>query len=378
MIEQQVEKLRQLLSSYDVSPQEKKEIIDDYKQMIEDGKQKGLSDSAILEMIGTPEELMSELRLDFKRKKRIPKGEKLIALTPFISLIAFLILGFNFNLWHPGWLVFLLIPITAIIVEMINDHDKHLTTALSPFVAGIIFFIAGFQYNLWHPAWLIFLIIPVFGIINSRDEMDRLTLFTALSPFISLTGFILIVYTTGNAHYAWLLFLLVVIFGSFHKDDKKKRWLFLTSLFVSIILYILIGNIFGNWPLAGLSFILAIVTGLFTGFIQISTDFNIEGTSRSEIVTNIFIILLSIGLFIAAGLLFDLWAVSWLFLLIIPMAMIVRYNDDPMKLTPLSPFVAVTIFMLLGFLYDLWHISWVAFLLIPIVAILEGHDEDDD
>ena len=32
----------------------------------------------------------------------------------WIASLAYLVLGFFFNLWHPGWLVFLAIPLGAI------------------------------------------------------------------------------------------------------------------------------------------------------------------------------------------------------------------------------------------------------------------------
>ncbi len=38
--------------------------------------------------------------------------QKLTALSPFIAIILYIpILGFYFDLWHPGWLVFLLTAI---------------------------------------------------------------------------------------------------------------------------------------------------------------------------------------------------------------------------------------------------------------------------
>ena len=36
---------------------------------------------------------------------------KINGITPFVCTIVFLILGFYKGLWHPGWIVFLLIPL---------------------------------------------------------------------------------------------------------------------------------------------------------------------------------------------------------------------------------------------------------------------------
>ena len=41
--------------------------------------------------------------------------KKIVAITPFVSLIAFILLAY-FDLAHPGWLVFLLIPLAPFLV----------------------------------------------------------------------------------------------------------------------------------------------------------------------------------------------------------------------------------------------------------------------
>ena len=41
---------------------------------------------------------------------------KIIAATPFVSLIIFLLAGFVGGYWHPGWTAFLLIPIMPVIL----------------------------------------------------------------------------------------------------------------------------------------------------------------------------------------------------------------------------------------------------------------------
>ena len=41
---------------------------------------------------------------------------RIIAVTPLVSLIIFLTVGYVFNIWHPTWVAFLLIPITAILI----------------------------------------------------------------------------------------------------------------------------------------------------------------------------------------------------------------------------------------------------------------------
>jgi hypothetical protein len=367
MREKWMDSLEKEFSQYDISKTEKQDILEDYKQMIEDGKQKGLSQEAILKMVGSPEKMMKEL--GYHKKNRFPGGEKLIALSPFISLIIFMILGLTKDLWHPGWLVFLLIPVTAIIVEMGNDREEYLLTALSPFISISVFLAFGFFYGIWHPTWLIFIIIPFFGVFESKKEMDQLTFYTALSPFVSFTAFMVVGYFTGAYHLAWLLLLLVVLLGIFHENHLKHRVLLLISLFVSVALYLVLGFYVTTWIVASSSFILFILVGIFSGFVSIE----VNGFSKHR--SDLFIVLFPIALFLALSYFFDLWAISWLCLLLIPTLMILKYRDDnDALLTSLSPFVSLTLFIVLGYFYDLWQIAWLAFLLIPIIAIVEDRD----
>lgn len=51
----------------------------------------------------------NKAREEAERRKR-----KADAAYPMTITILYLVLGFVFNLWHPGWLIFLLIPILNI------------------------------------------------------------------------------------------------------------------------------------------------------------------------------------------------------------------------------------------------------------------------
>ncbi len=90
---------------------------------------------------------------------------KIIAATPMISLIAYLLLGFCANAWHPGWIVFFAIPI----VPMILGIDS--ISGLYPLVVVIAYLVMGFVWNLWHPGWIIFLTIPLVEIFLPKRKM---------------------------------------------------------------------------------------------------------------------------------------------------------------------------------------------------------------
>jgi len=98
-----------------------------------------------------------------KNKSKIVK--KIEALLPLISVIVFLVLGFCKGLWHPGWVVFLLIPIGEILLNMVNKKGKALIMSITIVICTAIFLVLGLVYGWWHPGWLVFLLIPVVSII---------------------------------------------------------------------------------------------------------------------------------------------------------------------------------------------------------------------
>ena len=70
---------------------------------------------------------------------------------------AYLVLGFVFHAWHPGWIIFLTVPLFYL-----PDSDCTPVRLLgNPIVITIIYLLLGTVCHLWHPGWLIFLLIPL-------------------------------------------------------------------------------------------------------------------------------------------------------------------------------------------------------------------------
>lgn len=80
---------------------------------------------------------------------------KIIAATPLLATIVYLLLGFCAGAWHPGWIVFLAIPIVPMIL------GKTTLRGLYPLLVVIAYLVMGLVWDLWHPGWIIFLTIPV-------------------------------------------------------------------------------------------------------------------------------------------------------------------------------------------------------------------------
>jgi len=99
-------------------------------------------------------------------KKDIWKA-KIMGITPFISLIAFFLLGLIWDLWNPGWLVFFLIPLMALILGYIKFKFSY------PILCVLIYILLGLIFGSqgWTIGWVVFLTIPIYYILFSKDSI---------------------------------------------------------------------------------------------------------------------------------------------------------------------------------------------------------------
>ncbi|MCK4552339.1 MAG: DUF1700 domain-containing protein [Tenericutes bacterium] len=378
MKEGYLEELKELLSEYSIKQDELEDILADYHEMIEDAKSKKMSDDEIIKMIGSPKQVVKDLSEELESGEEYiyyhrggPKPERrdnrLTALMPFISVIIYFILGFGFNLWHPGWLVFLSIPMVAIVVNAFDKNAMNGLVALSPFIAVITYLILGFSMGAWHPGWLVFMIIPLMGILSGIKTMKFLSFLTAISPFIITITFIFIGTYTGVWNPYWLLFLLIPMIGILHEPKAWKVIVMELSFAIAIAGYLVSGYIFEEW-----------VLGLFSFLIPIGVSILVSDDSFLVInVGNktIWIMTLILGvIYIGLGILIpETWAYLWMIFLIIPVYAIVRYSSKSERIIAVMPFVSLIIFFSLGFFFTWWKFAWIAFLLIPMVAILKDN-----
>lgn len=79
-----------------------------------------------------------------------------------LTVLAYLLMGFLSDLWHPGWLVFFLIPIYYSFWEAVKKRDLQ-SVPVAIIVTGV-YLLLGCQWGLWHPYWALFFIIPVYHI----------------------------------------------------------------------------------------------------------------------------------------------------------------------------------------------------------------------
>ena len=79
---------------------------------------------------------------------------------PVLVVVAYLVLGFVFHLWHPGWIIFLTIPL----FYLPESQRQPVRLLGNPVMITIIYLLLGTVCDLWHPGWLIFLLIPLLAV----------------------------------------------------------------------------------------------------------------------------------------------------------------------------------------------------------------------
>ena len=85
------------------------------------------------------------------------------AIAIFLIVIAYLLIGFLCNLWHPGWIMFLFYPATLSLIDAVNKR-KMMSFQYPVLVTGV-YLILGFLVGLWHPGWIVFLTIPIYYVV---------------------------------------------------------------------------------------------------------------------------------------------------------------------------------------------------------------------
>ncbi|MCL2815349.1 MAG: hypothetical protein FWD23_12180, partial [Oscillospiraceae bacterium] len=69
--------------------------------------------------------------------------------------------------WHPTWLLFLTIPVYYEMIAMTKAKGFRSKANIFPYpvLCAIFFLCIGFDYDIWHPAWMVFLTIPVYYMV---------------------------------------------------------------------------------------------------------------------------------------------------------------------------------------------------------------------
>ena len=105
-----------------------------------------------------------------KRTERVLRAFQ--TMIPILTVAAYLVLGAVFKMWHPGWIVFVILPALMSIFDCIIV--KKVSAFVYPLFATTVFLVLGFYFDWWHPAWIVFITIPLFymfaGMIDKEED----------------------------------------------------------------------------------------------------------------------------------------------------------------------------------------------------------------
>ncbi|MBQ8878696.1 MAG: helix-turn-helix domain-containing protein [Lachnospiraceae bacterium] len=89
-----------------------------------------------------------------------------------IIIVIYVLIGSVWNAWHPGWLIFLLIPIWDSLLEAIERRDA--ARFAYPVLMVLLFLCLGIFAFLWHPGWVVFLTVPLYySLIDYFKDRSR-------------------------------------------------------------------------------------------------------------------------------------------------------------------------------------------------------------
>ena len=355
--------LKDILDEFDISEEKKAEVLSDYDTQIEAAIENPHDAKKLETLFKDEASLRKELEKKYPKKQAERRDHAIKALTPLFSLVLFLIMGMLFDAWHPGWMVFLLVPFTAITLDVSHAIHRGKRMLFIFALTLLAYLFLGLFYDLWHPGWLILTPAVMVGIVL-LPELNPIQKLTALSPFISLNAFILIGYFTGVYSPTWTVFILMVAVGLLNEKRHAHRWILESLLLVSIGSYFLIGLWLHNWALALFAFLIFIIPAIFTGHIHVK----IQGfTTRMERLA----VLMSIIVFFLWGYFFEAWAVSWVVFLAVPLFAVILHAKGRDTLVPITVLLSILIFYLTGYYSGQWNLAWLVFLAIPLVAIIQ-------
>ncbi|MCM1533070.1 MAG: DUF1700 domain-containing protein [Corallococcus sp.] len=174
---------------------EQQRVLDYYNELFADKIDAGLREQYIISEFGNPYDVANKILVDyFNRDKENPEVDEYIyadsddidetfdesdedtkkkkkgamsvgGLATLIAVLAYCVLGACFDLWHPGWLIFLLLPCVITLVQAITRRNYRIFAY--PVLVAFVYLLVGFYGHKWHPTWVLFLTIPIYYVLGN-------------------------------------------------------------------------------------------------------------------------------------------------------------------------------------------------------------------
>lgn len=108
---------------------------------------------------------------DAQPQSRQGRSLRTYGLPSLACVLVFFILGAFFNMWHPGWMVFLLIPVIESLIQAV--YRRNFRIFAYPVFITFVYLLLGFYCHMWHPMWVLFITIPVYYMVGSAISHSK-------------------------------------------------------------------------------------------------------------------------------------------------------------------------------------------------------------
>ncbi len=175
---------------------------------------------------------------------------------PFAVMVtvAFLLLGFLGDLWHPAWMLFLTIPVYYTIYGALKGGSLRSYDIIVPAIIIGAYVVIGLATTCWSPTWLMLLAIPVYLMIAAAARGgNRAALLNAGFAVLVSATYIAVGFLFGKGGWAcgWLLFFLIPMFASITNSISQRRGIRTLTVFPWEVLitavYLFMGIMFDLW-----------------------------------------------------------------------------------------------------------------------------------
>lgn len=141
---------------------------------------------------------------------------------PLLVIVAYLLMGLLGNLWHPGWLIFFLIPIYYATGESIKHKSANMFPL--PVIVVGVYLLLGFLKNWWHPGWIIFAAIPLYYAAIAMIKTRSIAKIVDVLLPLAVVGFYLgLGFGGGWWHPGWVVFFIIPIYYQIRETVKKYK-----------------------------------------------------------------------------------------------------------------------------------------------------------
>ena len=136
-----------------------------------------------------------------------------------IILCIYLWIGFEHSLWHPGWVMFLAIPILKSFVTAFKN--KRISAISYPLIVMLGYLWIGLEHSLWHPGWLLFLTIPIVSSFVTAIKNKNASCFSY--AVLVILGYLYMGFVEGIWHPTWIAFLTIPIYSEMVKKLRSRK-----------------------------------------------------------------------------------------------------------------------------------------------------------